>query len=178
MSRIIVSIDEAICYDTEDVTGADELYVVGAIRTSSGQTSGGFVTRPISINTNETRKFNFGGGIIFDKEVPDSSPLQIEMIVFDEDASKDVSRYDQARALVNQAVTAFPNPLFAAASLPLDAIRTFMVLDQDDELGTNRNTMFVGNVPRGWSFHQWNAKETGIGFSTWNYWIRYWIGRF
>ncbi|MBD1823636.1 hypothetical protein H6F51_14200 [Cyanobacteria bacterium FACHB-DQ100] len=177
MSRIMVLIDEAICYDTEDVTGADELYVVGAIRTNSGQTSGGFVTRPIGINTNETRKFTFGGGIVFDKEVPDSSPLQIEMIVFDEDASRDVSRYDQARALVDQAITAVPNPLSAVASLPLDAIRTFMVLDQDDELGTNRETLFVGSVPHGWSFHQWNTQEAGL-WSSWNYWIRYWIGRF
>jgi hypothetical protein len=181
MSRIIVLLDEAICYDTEDVTGKDDLYVVGAVKTSAGSTSGGFVTRPIRINSNETRKFTFGGGIVFDKEVPDNSPLQIEMIAFDEDAGKDVGRFDQARALVNKSITSIPNPSAPWAmgtNIALDAVKVAMSLDQDDVLGSNRNTMFVGGVPRGWTFHQWNAKETGLGWSTWNYWIRYWIGRF
>ncbi|MBD1871314.1 hypothetical protein H6F95_29240 [Cyanobacteria bacterium FACHB-471] len=177
MARMLVYLDEVICHNTEDITGADEFYVIGAITTTDGQHSKAVVTRPMSINDRQTLKFGPGGGYVFDTNVADNTILQIEMIAFDEDAAKNIERYDQARQLANQALTVTPVS-FGGASIALDAVRTLMQLDQDDELGTYRQPFHVWQMPQGCHFQQWNVHGGSTAFSDWNYWVRFWVCRF
>ncbi|HEY9709459.1 MAG TPA: hypothetical protein V6D48_14745, partial [Oculatellaceae cyanobacterium] len=81
MSRIRVVLENVTCYDTEDVTGADEFYLVGAI--SDGQQSSGVLTRPISVNDKQTKSFGIGGGTVFDAEVPEDRILKVALMAFD-----------------------------------------------------------------------------------------------
>ena len=179
MPRIMVYLDEARCQNTEDVSGADELYVLGAIKTNSAYTSGGFVTQPISINDGQNRKFGPGGGYVFDKTLSNSDVFQVEMAAFDEDASKSAADYQRARDTINRALAATPNPAASTVgSLTLDVVNRLIQLDKDDQLHATLKPFSVSQLPNGWSLHRWNFQEDGIGWSTWKYEILYWVGKF
>jgi len=132
MPRVVVYLDEVRCHDTEDNTGEDEVYVIGAVKTSDNSTSEGFVTRPIGINDGKSLKFGPGGGYVFDRQLPKNGLFQIEMIALDSDVAKDADDYKLAKNTIDKALAAVPNPRVATVgSLTLDAAETVVRLDKD-----------------------------------------------
>ncbi|AFZ22086.1 hypothetical protein [Allocoleopsis franciscana] len=179
MSRIRVVLENVTCYDTEDVTGADEFYLVGAI--SDGQQSSGVLTRPISVNDKQTKSFGIGGGTVFDAEVPEDRILKVALVAFDEDAGKDWSNHGDTITKIGQAVSSglatIPNPYTAGAAVILpfaiSAVGGVMSLDKDDELGQHLREFPVWSVPNGDHFQIWPFKGGGGWYSSWRYAVRY-----
>jgi len=178
MPRIVVYLDEARCYDTEDQTGSDELYVVGAVKTSDNRTSAGFVTRPISIDEGQRLKFGPGGGYVFDENLPEGSLFQIEMTALEEDVAKTADDYQQIKTAIDKSLSLARDPRVSEiGSLTLDVADSIVRLDKDDQLGTVLKPFSVNQIPDGWTLHRWDFQEDGIGWSTWKYEILYWVGK-
>lgn len=55
MTRIRVELIDVYCKDTEDLTGADDFYLVGAL--VGGGVTKAILTRPIKINDRERKSF-------------------------------------------------------------------------------------------------------------------------
>lgn len=178
-----MSIDEAYCGGpeyTEDVTGADHLYLIGAV--SDGASTAGVVTRPIRINNKETVPFGEGGGIVFSAEVPDNRNLKVALAAFDEDAAKDWPRERQETlneivGAVSSGLLATGNPYGVGAGVVLP-IATQVALglisiDRDDELGTHVADFPGWLTPHGEHRREWLCRGGSNGWSNWRYRIRY-----
>lgn len=183
MARIKLILQDVTCYDTEDVTGADEFYLVGAI--SDGIETSPVLTKPISVNDNQTKSFGDGGATVFDKEVPNDRVLKIALVAFDEDAGKDWSKHGEMVTkignTVSQGISSIPRPEAAAAGMILPfviaGVGTLMQLDQDDELGKYTYDIPVSSLPNGNHLQVWSFQGGGGWWSSWKYAVRYRIIR-
>ena len=182
MTRMRVEIQSVYCGRpeyTEDVTGADEFYLTGAV--TDGKTTSAVLTRPISINDGETKNFTIGGGTVFNADVPNDAILKVGLIAFDEDAAKDWNRRQE---IINRitttvsgglAATGNPYAVGAAAVLPFvkDAIGVFVNLDEDDELGTHLQEWPAWLTPDGTHTASMYCTKVGSSYSNWRYRIFY-----
>lgn len=184
MPRILVRLDDVVCFDPEDVTGSgDEFYVVGAV--TDGQQSAGVLTTPIQIDSNQTKAFGVGGGVVFDKVVPRERILKIALTAFDEDAAKDWARrgaiVEQIAGAVANGLGAIPNAHAAGAAAVLQFVMPVVdgsfKLDEDDNLGSYTQDIPVWSLSPGDSRREWqfNGSWGGgfLGFSKWSYALRY-----
>ena len=182
MSRIRIELLRVHCGNTEDVTGGDELYIVGAL--SDGITSRGALTSPMSINDNQEKEFNPSQRIIFDADVKPDSVVRGGLKAFDEDFGKDWAKYGstvtEISNKVSEGLKASNNPKAVAAgeilNLATKAFGFLASLDKDDHLGTiELNVPAQGSSveEKVWEFY----KKGPIGFSTWNYTVVYRITR-
>jgi hypothetical protein len=179
MPRMRVVLEDVVCYDTEDVTGGDEFYVIGTV--TDGGTTKGVATRPITINNGQTKRFGIGGGTVFDADVPDNRIVKVGLVAFDEDANKDWSRQGdvvtQIAKSVSDGLKLIPNPYTATAGAVLPfAVAAFggvMRLDQDDELGQHLREFPVWAVPKGEHVQVWAFRGGSGWYSSWRYAVRY-----
>ena len=186
MPRIQVNLQEVVCFDPEEITGSgDEFYLIGAV--SDGEQTEGVVTVPIQIDSNETKPFGVGGGVVFDHDVPSDRVLKVALTAFDEDAAKDWDKQaeyvDKIATAVAAGLTTIPNPYTAAAGaiLPIafKVVDGLFRLDKDDNLGQYTADFPVWSLAKGFNPQQWQfAGEWGggwFGFSKWSYAVRYTI---
>ncbi len=170
------------CGNTEDVTGADEFYIVGAL--SDGTNTNAALTSPISINDGQTKSFSSGQQVIFNANVPQGVTVRGGLKAFDEDWAKDWSKYSSTATKIKDAVvaglTASGNPKAVTAATILNygfqAFSTISSLDKDDQLGKfELNVSPIGpNVEeKTWKF----KKSDWTGYSSWDYTVRYRITR-
>ncbi len=170
------------CNNTEDVTGADEFYILGAL--SDTTNTKGALTSPISINDGQTKTFNSAQQVIFDADVPEGQTVRGGLKAFDEDFAKDWAKYDSTVNQISDAVAgglaASGNPKAATAGTILKfAVKgfgTLASLDKDDHLGTLELNVPVSGPEieeKEWKF----SKKDWTGYSSWNYIVRYRITR-
>ena len=165
------------CGNTEDTTGADEFYVVGAL--TDGTTSKGALTSPMSINDNQEKEFNPSQRVLFDADVTSDAVVRGGLKAFDEDYAKDWAKYGSTVTAisnqVSQGLKSTKDPYAVVAGEILSwATKAFGILaplDKDDHLGT-----IELNVPaQGASYEEiiWKFSKGGSvlnpGISTWNY---------
>jgi hypothetical protein len=184
MTLVSVELQDVVCADTEDVTGADDFYLVGAV--SGSDVTKGLVTVPVSVNDGETRPFGDGGGVVFSADLAASETLKIALLAYDEDSSKDWAQYGEWAQRVGDAVgtglsqVPWPWLKVAGTMIPyaVKAVGTIMSLDQDDKLGTYAADepvagLQLGDNARQWSFQgQWGP---WAWWSGWEYTVRYTI---
>ena len=181
MTRIQVSLKDVTCYDTEDVTGADEFYLTGAV--SNGIETSPVLTVPVSINDKETKPFQQGGGLVFDKDLSENSDLKIALIAFDEDAEKDWTKYGdfvtKIGSSVSQGLKTIPRPetAIAGAIIPyvISGVGIIMKLDKDDQLGQYTYNVNVGALANGENRQIWTFQGGSGWYSSWKYQVRYTI---
>lgn len=178
ITHVTIELIDVYCKDTEDVTGADDFYLVGAVFDTQNAAQGRpILTKPIKINDGETKSLST---TVFDAPVTSSSVIYLEMAAYDEDFAKDWSQYSTYAGWVASAIgtavgvlTVNP-PAGTAVGIALNAFNQGLGLDKDDHLGTYTRTMAVKDLQPGQSvIDTWTMIETGIGFSTWNYRVRY-----
>ncbi|MEP0885209.1 hypothetical protein NDI49_27030 [Trichocoleus sp. ST-U3] len=176
-SHVRIEVHRVHCGNTEDVTGADELYIVGAL--SDGTTSRGALTSPMSINDNQEKEFNPSQRVIFDADVEPNAVVRGGLKAFDEDFSKDWAKYgdtvNKISNQVSQGLKSTQDPTAVAAgeilSYATKAFGFFASLDKDDELGTiELNVPAQGTSVEeiGWKFQK-KGSVFNPGVSTWNY---------
>jgi hypothetical protein len=178
MARMRVVLQDVVCNDTEDVTGADEFYLAGAV--SDGATNAGVMTRPIRINNGQTKPFGEGGGTVFDVDVPTDRIVKVVLIAFDGDSNKDWSKHGEVVSKIGENVSSglasIQNNYTAAAGMILpfviQAVGGIMSLDQDDELDQHLREFPVGSMPDGEHLQLWTFSQGGR-WSSWNYTVRY-----
>jgi hypothetical protein len=167
------------CNDTEDVTGADEFFLVAAM--SDGRQTRGLVTRPIDIDAGQKRTFAKDQRLFFEGNVPRGRTVKGGLIAYDEDYAKDWSKQkDMAKAITDgvAGIVAAAGEVRAAAILEAayHAWDRIASLDTDDVLGrVELNVPAAG--PSGevleWEFQ----RDDPTGYSGWSYTLRYKVTR-
>ena len=182
MPHIRIELLRVYCGNTEDTTGADEFYVVGAL--TDGTSSKGALTSPISINDNQEKGFDPSQRVIFDANVTSDAVVRGGLKAFDEDFAKDWTKYGptvtEISNQVSQGLKSSKDPKAIIAGEVLNwATKAFGILaslDQDDKLGSiELNVPAQGPIVEE---QTWNFQRKGsLGISTWNYSVVYRITR-
>ncbi|MBD2338123.1 hypothetical protein H6G64_14190 [Calothrix sp. FACHB-156] len=182
LSHITIELIDVYCDNTEDVTGADEFYILGGVTVFDTNTSTTdpslarpILTKKVDINDRQTKPLNYKA---FDSEVKSSYVIYMEMAAYDEDVAKDWSQHETWVGLVGTAVGTVVG--FVATPVTglivkagLTALTKAPGFDIDDRLGIYSQTLTVKDLKPGESIYQWNIVEKGIGYSTWNYTVKY-----
>lgn len=171
--RVRVEAHRVHCGNTEDVTGADELYLVGAF--SDGTASKALLTTPMNINDSQEKVFDASQRICFDAEVGVSGMIRGGIKAYDEDFGKDWAKYGETVTKISEAVaTGLKSSKDSRAvtageilGFATKAVGVLAPLDKDDLLGSCEfNIPVQGNSNEEIN---WHFKRGGSGFSTWNY---------
>ena len=181
MVRMKIELVNVYCGNTEDVTGADEFYLVGAL--AGGTVVKPILTTPININDKQTKTFPTGQTVIFEGDVPQGQSVKGGIKAFDEDFGKDWAQYGSVvtgiSGAVSKALATFGGPQGATAGAILGAVTKgvdfFSQLDKDDLLGSTE--LEISATGPAFEERSWLMVEEGFGWSTWNYTVRYRISR-
>jgi hypothetical protein len=181
--RMIVEIEKVYCKNTEDSTGADELYVVSALAERNSRQGLVAVKPSISINDKQTKAYVVR---LFDAVVPQSSTVRGGMRAFDEDAAKDWKKVEpQAKKATDALVTGLTaggalaaQPELALAGgiikLAFPVVSELIKLDKDDRLGSLEFNIDA----KGAAFERKTWKFSNDDFlSSWDYAVTYTIRR-
>lgn len=182
--HVRIEIKSIYCDNTEDVTGADELYFIGAGVSRSDKQITAVLTKPIDINDGETKEILPDQRIVFDGTVECADTIVIGLKAYDEDAAKD---WDGKRgellsnissAVATGLATTGPQGVVAGAVVKgaVEGFKFLVSLDKDDELGSWEVTIPVVTLPLPRSERPWNfVRNRKIGWSTWNYTVTFLI---
>jgi hypothetical protein len=183
--QVKIELINVYCGNTEDVTGADEFYIVGALTDGTAANTKAALTSPISINDGQTKTFSESQKVLFNGNVLPGTTIRGGLKAYDEDFGKDWSKYgptvNNIVSTVTAGLTASGNPKAVAAGQILSwGVKGFgflASLDKDDELGKiELNVSPIGpNVEeKTWKF----SRSDWTGYSSWNYTVRYRITRY
>src|SRR4028118_539861 len=87
MVRMKIELIDVVCGNTEDVTGADHFYLVGAL--AGGTVVKPILTKPIKINDKQRKTFPAGESVLFEGDVPQGQSVKGGIKAYDQDASGD-----------------------------------------------------------------------------------------
>ena len=186
--QVRIELLDVKCGNTEDVTGEDEFYIVGALSDGISTNTKGVLTTPIGINDGQTKTFPAAQQVIFNGYVLPQDSVRGGLKAFDEDFAKDWSKYgptvNAMGAKVIEKIAEYSHPYAVPAAVILGAglvgFNIGAYLDEDDELGKlELNVPAIGpNVEeRTWRFRK-TSSWYNPGWSTWDYTVRYRITRF
>ncbi len=114
--KLKVVLDRVVCRDTEDIVGADEFYVSGAVATNFGAQP--VLTKPMDIKEGQDLAFDAKQRVIFEGELPESGNLVINLNAWDSDFGKDWEEKGY-----HKAVKSIGDKLAERAPEALDALR-------------------------------------------------------
>ncbi|MEH2317562.1 hypothetical protein [Nostoc sp.] len=181
MTKVKVELVDVYCRDTEDITGADDFYLLGGL--VGGAITKAILTTPIKINDKQKKSFKPDQAVLFEGEIPQGQSIKGGLKAYDEDAAKDWAQYGDTVKKIASVISgalAAAGPQAAIAGTILSAVTTgggiLASLDKDDLLGsTELDISSSGPVheERTWIM----SKKTGIGWSTWDYTLTYRISR-
>ncbi|MEH1872217.1 hypothetical protein [Nostoc sp.] len=181
MTKLKVELVDVYCRDTEDITGADDFYLVGGL--VGGGITKGILTTPVKINDKQRKSFQPDQAVLFEGEIPQGESIKGGLKAYDEDAGKDWGKYGDAVKKITSAISgaiATTSPQGAAAGtilgVAVNAADFIGQLDKDDLLGTTEleiSSTGPSREERAWVM----SKKGGIGWSTWDYTLTYRISR-
>ncbi len=181
MVRMKIELIDVYCGITEDRTGADEFYLLGAL--AGGTVVKPILTKPISINDKQTKTFPAGESVLFEGEVPQGQSVKGGIKAYDEDFAKDWAQYGSVVTAISGAVSkalAMADPQGATAGAILAAVTTgvgfFSSLDKDDLLGTTE--LEISATGSAFEERSWRMRYTGPAYiCKGEYTVRYRISR-
>jgi hypothetical protein len=179
MVRMKIELIDVVCRDTEDVMGADEFYLVGAL--AGGGVVKPILTKPVDIKKKERKTFPAGESVLFEGDVPQGQSVKGGIKAYDEDASRDWAQYGSTvngiSGAVSTVLTITGVGITAAAilSAATKGVGILASLDQDDLLGSTE--LEISATGPAFEERSFLMKEGGIGWSTWDYTVRYRIQR-
>ncbi|MDJ1171099.1 hypothetical protein PMG71_16845 [Roseofilum sp. BLCC_M154] len=181
MTTVRVELLDVYCADTEDVTGADDFYLVGAL--VGGGATKGILTRPVKINDNQQKSFYPEDSLLFEGVLYPGESIQGGLKAYDEDAGKDWSRHGETvqeiTGYVSDALSLFGSTGAIAGkilSVATTGVGILATMDKDDLLGSAE--LEIPAIGPSYEILEWKMLETGtIGYSTWDYTVRLQISR-
>jgi hypothetical protein len=179
--KILVQLDYLKCINTEDVTGADTVFLVGGSAAVKGKISKEILTTPVWINDGETKTFRLEESFLFDGDVSPDDVIAIGVRVFDEDLDKD---WPQKRKIYATAIAAGLLTLLAtvaatpAAIIGAAVLAFVMLSDKDDILGDIK--LEIPAMPgEPYEKRSYRISKSSVpGWSDWDYEVGYSIRRF
>lgn len=202
MGKIRITLDSVHCSDTEDVSGADTFYIVGAVITDDPDLRKGILTTPFDINDGQTKGFRPEDAILFEGDLPDDQSVGLMLQAFDEDADHDWAQrpkwIDETTKGVGVAAGGAvvaglsTNPVGwgviaagVATGLTVGGFYLLVGSDKDDQLGSANIVIPVKGYAdelQSWSFSHhhggylpWELVEDW--YSDWSYTVSYRIHR-
>ena len=196
MKKVKIYVENVHCENTEDVTGADDFYLMGDVFVTSNEhnrgIAHGFQTKCVHINDHENRKPNecryheiikrnnfdnkpahkagtLNNGLIFEQEVQDWENIVLSLQGYDEDAANSWANATSNVSAIAMAVMSCFEKLSALGpwSIAVSALAIIIGLDKDDKLG--ESTFAVGHDRYGtYKLSSWNFRH-GNWWSGWNY---------
>ena len=166
------------CYNTEDVTGADEFYATATAKDRFDLENKTSLSQPLSINDGQTKDFPFAPAerVFFDGDVQAASTIAVAAKFYDQDASNDwSSTYTNLANSVAAGLTALGGPGVAAGAvlkILTAATEALFRLDKDDLLGEYKKDWSVADLPFGTTYEPIPFADPsggGRGWSTWSY---------
>ncbi|MEG4301188.1 hypothetical protein [Microcoleus sp. D3_18a_C4] len=180
MPKLKIELIDVFCGNTEDITGADDFYLLGAL--VGGEVTKVIATRPIKINDKQTKTFRPEDTVLFEGDIPAGQSVKGGIKAYDEDAGKDWAKYGDTVNQISGAVSAAlaatgPQGVTAGTilSVATKAVGIFAGLDKDDLLGATE--LEISATGPAFEERSWLMKEKGLGWSTWDYKVRYRISR-
>ncbi len=174
MVRMKIELIDVYCRDTEDVMGADEFYLVGAL--AGGTVVKPILTKPMSINDKQRKTFPAGESILFEGDVPQGQSVRGGIKAYDEDFGKDWAKYGTMVSAISSGVGIIlggtPGVILGAAT---KAFGAFSSLDKDDELGSTELEISATGPSK--EERSWLIEKEGSSWSNWDYTLRYRIAR-
>jgi hypothetical protein len=179
--HVRIELTQIRCGNTEDVTGADDVYIAGAGVNRAGGPPQAALVKPIKINDKQTKPIPPEQGVVFDGDVEVASTLVLGLVAHDADANHEWGQHaDQVRTISGHVGAALavagPKGVVAGAVIRglVEGVGLIMKLDEDDRLGETAVTIPVvslgfGEHTRTWRF--WRSRV--IGLSTWDYTLTY-----
>ncbi|MEH2455910.1 hypothetical protein [Nostoc sp.] len=182
MTKVKVELVDVYCQDTEDVTGADDFYLVGGL--VGGAITKGILTTPIKINDKQKKFFKPGQTVLFEGEIPQGQSIKGGLKAYDEDAAKDWAKYGQTVQEITNAISgalAVVSPPEAVAetilSVATKGVGILNSINKDDLLGaTELEISFTepSHEERAWKM---SKKQDSRSWSSWDYTLNYRIIR-
>ena len=181
IKRVVIQLLDVHCRDTEDVTGADEFYLIGSVIDSKSNSGKPILTSPVSVNDGETKSLKGQGSFVFDGSVDENTIILLEMAAYDEDYAKDWDKYDEYVLKIGGAISsglaATANPISSGIGAGLGfALKGFDAIaktDKDDELGSMSDRIRVKDLRPGSTIRTWKFKGGSSWWSSWEHIIRY-----
>lgn len=174
MVRMKIELIDVYCRDTEDITGADEFYLVGAL--VGGTVVKSILTKPIDINDKQRKTFPAGQTVLFEGEVPQGQSVKGGIQAYDEDFGKDWAQYGTMVSAISTGVGLIlggaPGAILAAATNAFGVIGS---LDKDDLLGSTE--LEISATGPAFEERSWLIQKKGSNWSNWDYTLRYRIQR-
>ncbi len=175
--HVRIEIESIYCDNTEDVTGEDELYFIGAGVSRKGKQVTPILTTPIGINDEQTKQLPPDQRIVFDGTVEAADTIVIELKAYDEDAAKDWGDRGDKLSKIASAVSAglgaaVPGGVIAGSviSLMVGVLNLIISKDKDDDLGTWSTELPVLTLPIPESRLTWEfSRDRPFSPSTWRY---------
>lgn len=184
IKQVTIQLLDVHCRDTEDVTGADDFYLVGSVIDSKSNSGKPILVPPVSVNDGQTKSLQRQrGSQLFNGFVDEDTVILLEMEAFDEDYAKDWDQYDEfvkavAKAIVaGLSATKHPVAIGIGVGLGL-AVKGFDAIakrDKDDSLGSLGSRIRVKDLRPGNTVHTWKIKGGSSWWSNWEYVVRYQI---
>ncbi|MER7792749.1 hypothetical protein [Streptomyces sp. NPDC097640] len=195
--RVTIALKSVHCGDTEDITGADELYVAGGAGTSSrsGAKHKAILTKAIEINSGQQKILSGPDYVIFDDNVYVDDFVELGLEFRDQDFSENdfnakyVALVSALTGAIGTAVGSLATPAVGAvagailAATPPALISVLASIDRDDVLGTVQKRVNVAAYPDGrsgpfkWKFSDRKpniVEEPGLlAWSDWDYEVSY-----
>lgn len=189
---VTIELVKVECRNTEDITGGDELYLIGSLVPLERAEQREFVaqavlTTPLEINDGQTQSFHASERTLFHGQVEQTATIRGGLKAYDEDVSHDWANrpkwVDEIAAKVVTGVTnaaiKSENALVITGAAILDlAIAGWYIgadtLDRDDDLGSLQ--FEISAVGPEQEDLEWSFSRQGI-ISSWDYTIHYRISR-
>ena len=188
MVQVKVELVNVFCQNTEDLTSADDFYLVGAL--VGGGVRKVILTRPVKINDRQVKEFG-QDSLLLSVDIPVGSSIKGGLIAYDEDDAKDwTNGYGTtvdalAARLTDNTVT--PQQILAAITPRVGILKSE---DRDDLLGSTELEISATGPAleeRSWLMsHGVDEKGSPISigkpgftsmFSNWRYTVKYRISR-
>ncbi|MEH2420046.1 MAG: hypothetical protein V7K48_03615 [Nostoc sp.] len=195
MTKVKVELIDVYCRDTEDVTGADDFYLVGGL--VGGKTTKAILTTPIKINDKQRKSFKPDQAILFEGEIPEGQSVKGGLKAYDEDFTKNWAEADRSKnrygetvnwakygetvkkisSAISGAIAATGSQEAVAGTILSAATTAEGILDslkKDDLLGSTE--LEISSTGPSHEERAWKISTTA-GWSTWDYTLTYRITR-
>jgi hypothetical protein len=180
--KIRVELIEVYCDNTEDVTGPDEFYIVGAL--SDGKATKSVLTKAFDINDRQTKVFADDQRVIFEGQVAEGRPVRGGLIALDEDYARDWAKQKEMAKKIADGVSSAAGSskdknAQTAGWIIKAAYEVWNVVaetDKDDKLGETMLEIPAEGPAQ--EVKQWEFSRDDItGYSSWKYQVKYRIVR-
>lgn len=179
--HVRIELDSARCRDTEDVTGADEFFALGAGADRLSGVSCAVLSKPFRLNNGQVKQFPAAANerVVFDGTVDAASTIAIGLKFYDEDANHDWSKHGPMITALTTKVAAglalipsYGTVAGAVLTTVTQGIGLIMSLDKDDLLANVALELPVADLPMGTSFRSIPVKGGSNSWSNWNYLVQ------